>query len=175
MVCFQIRQSRNLPFVSHKSCTHIHVDARERAREQSKERSGVRVQTESETGERHAPHGRVKPTCLTRKYWSCQRFAPCKTDFKKSTTVLQSKRSIDKIQWFEWNLILSSFHWNGTMECEKVYELFTFAFLPSIAWGWVSNTLRKWGTVKPNAHPSVHFKRCSVSTILRENRELWTV
>ena len=77
MFCFQIRQSRNLPFVSHKSCTHIHVDARERAREQSKERSGVRVQTESETGERHTPHGRVKPNCLARKYRSGHRFAPC--------------------------------------------------------------------------------------------------
>ena len=33
MFCFQIRQSRNVPFVSHKSCTHILVDARQRARE----------------------------------------------------------------------------------------------------------------------------------------------
>ena len=106
MFCFQIRQSRNLPFVSHKSCTHIHVDARERAREQSKERSGVRVQTESETGERHTPHGRVKQIHLG---------------------------SGDRL-----NL---------------------------------------------TSTPSVHFKtkmaahngRCSVSTILRENRVLWTV
>ena len=137
MFCFQIRQSRNLLFVSHKSCTHIRVHARERAREQSKERSGVRLQTESETGERHTPHGRVKPKCLARKYRSCQRFAPCRTDFEKSTTVLQSKRSIDKIQWFVWNFIPSSFHWNGTMECRKVYELFRVACLPSTAWGWV--------------------------------------
>ena len=64
----------------HKLCIHMHVDVRERAREK---RSGVRVQTESETGERHTPHGRVKPTCLARKYRSCQRFAPCKTDFEK--------------------------------------------------------------------------------------------
>ena len=32
MFCFQIRQPRNLPFVSHKLCIHIHVDTRERAR-----------------------------------------------------------------------------------------------------------------------------------------------
>ena len=153
MFCFQIWQSRNLPFVSHKSCTHIHVDARERAREQSKERSGVRVQKESQTGERHTSHGRVKPKCLARKYRPCQRFAPCKTDFEKRMTVLHPKRSIDKIQWFEWNFILSSFHWNGTMECEKVYKLFSVAFLPSIAWGWVSNPLREWVTVKHNAYP----------------------
>ena len=35
------------------------VDARERAREQSKERSGVRVKTESEIGERHMPSPRA--------------------------------------------------------------------------------------------------------------------
>ena len=108
---------------------------------------------------------------------------PFRTDFEKSMTVLQPKRSIDKIQWFERNFILSSFHWNGTMEYEKVYELFSVAFLPSIAWGWVSNILRERGTVKPTPTSSVHFKtkmaarngRCSVSTILRENRQLWTV
>ena len=93
-------------------CTWMHANARE------EERSGVRVQTESGTGERDTPHGRVKPTCLARKYRPCQRFAPCKTDFEKSTTVLQSKRSIDKIQGFERNFILTSFHWNG-MECER--------------------------------------------------------
>ena len=150
MFCFQIRQS-GIYFLCRINHAHIYTWMHANARE--KERSGVRVQTESETGERHTPHGRVKPTFLGRKYRSCQRFAPCKTDFEKSTTVLQSKRSIDKIQWFVWNLIPSSFHWNGTMECEKVYELFSVAFLPSIAWGWVSNKLRKWGTVKLNAYP----------------------
>ena len=76
MVCFQIRQSRNLPFVSYKSCIYIHVGARERAREQSKERSGVRVKTESETGKRHTSHGRVKPNCLARKSRSCHLSEP---------------------------------------------------------------------------------------------------
>ena len=66
-----------------------------------KERSGVRVKTDSETGERHTPHGRVELTCFALKYRPGQRFAPSKTDFEKSTTVLQSKKSIDKIQWFE--------------------------------------------------------------------------
>ena len=180
MLCFQNRRCRDFPLCRINYayiCTWMHANAREQ------ERSGVRVQTESGTGERDTPHGRVRPTCLARKYWSCQRFAPCKTDFEKSTTVLQPKRSIDKIQWFERNFILSSFHWNGTMEYEKVYELFSVAFLPSIAWGWVSNILRERGTVKPTPTSSVHFKtkmaarngRCSVSTILRENRELWTV
>ena len=37
------------------------MDARERAREQSKERSGVRVKTESETGGRHTP---LSPSAL---------------------------------------------------------------------------------------------------------------
>ena len=32
MFCFQIRQSRNIPFLSHTLCIHMHVDARERAR-----------------------------------------------------------------------------------------------------------------------------------------------
>ena len=70
---------------------------------------------------------------------------------RKRKTVLQSKRSIDKIQWFVWNLIPSTFHWNGTMECGKVYELFTVVYLPSLARVWVSNTLREWGTVRPGA------------------------
>ena len=39
------------------------------------------------------------------------------------------------------------------VECGKVYELFTVAYLPSLAWGWVSNTLREWETVKPNVYP----------------------
>ena len=142
MFCFQIRQPRNLPFVSHKLCIHIHVDAREQ------EMSGVRVETESRTGQRHTPHGRVKPTCLA----SASHLT--KLILRKVRLFCSlAKRSIDKIQWFEWNFILSSFHWNATMECEKVYELFSVAFLPSIAWGWVSNTLREWGTVKPNAYP----------------------
>ena len=89
----------------------MHVGARERAR-------GGKVWSEGTNGEwdwreRHAPWA-----CEARKYRPCQRFAPCKTDFEKSTTVLQSKRSIDKIQGFERNFILSSFHWNG-MECER--------------------------------------------------------
>ena len=142
-----------------------------------------KIWSEGENGEWDWRETRVKHMCLARKYRSAQRFAPCKTDFEKSTTVLQPKRSIDKIQWFERNFILSTFHWNGTMEYEKVYELFSVAFLPTIAWGWVSNTLREKGTVKPTPTSSVHFKtkmvardgRCSVSTILRENRELWTV
>ena len=70
---------------------------------------------------------------------------------RKRKTVLQSKGSIDKIQWFVWNLIPSTFHWNGTMECGKVYELFTVVYLPSLARVWVSNTLREWGTVRPGA------------------------
>ena len=99
---------------------HAHIYSWMHANAREKERSGVRVQMESETGERHTPHGRVKTTCLARKYRSCQRFAPCKTDFEKSTTVLQSKKSIDKIQWFLGNLIPSSFHWNRTTECGMV-------------------------------------------------------
>ena len=92
--------------------------------------------------------GRVKPTCLA----SASHLT--KLILRKVRLFCSlAKRSIDKIQWFEWNFILSSFHWNATMECEKVYELFSVAFLPSIAWGWVSNTLREWGTVKPNAYP----------------------
>ena len=71
----------------------MHVVARERAQA---ERSGVRVQTESGTGERDTPHGRVKPTCLARKYPPGQRFAPYKTDFKKSTTVLPSRGLLTK-------------------------------------------------------------------------------
>ena len=67
------------------------------------------------------------------------------------------KRSIDKIQWFVWNFIPSSFHWNGTVKCRKVYELLTVAYLPSLAWGGGSNTLREWGTVKPDAHPLVAY------------------
>ena len=63
-----------------------------------KERSGVRVKTDSETGERHTPHGRVELTCFALKYRPGQRFAPSKTDFEKSTTVFKSKKSIDKIQ-----------------------------------------------------------------------------
>ena len=136
-----------------------------------------KIWSEGENGEWDWRETRVKPTCLARKYRSAQRFAPCKTDFEKSTTVLQSKRSIDKIQWFERNFILSSFHWNGTMEYEKVYELFSVAFLPSIAWGWVSRGIHQ------RLPPRYIFKtkmaarngRCLVSTILRENRELWTV
>ena len=57
--------------------------ARECVREKSKGRSGVRMKAESETGERHTPPVRVKPTCLARKYRSCQRFAPCKIDLRK--------------------------------------------------------------------------------------------
>ena len=67
----------------HKLCTHIYVDARECVREKSKGRSGVRMKAEGETGERHTPPVRVKPTCLARKYRSCQRFAPCKIDLRK--------------------------------------------------------------------------------------------
>ena len=61
----------------------MHANAREQ------KRSGVRVQMESGTGERHTPHGSAKPNCLARKYRSCQRFASCKTDFEKSTTSLR--------------------------------------------------------------------------------------
>ena len=39
------------------------------------------------------------------------------------------------------------------MEYEKVDELFSVAFFPSIAWGCLSNTPREWGTDKPNAYP----------------------
>ena len=80
----------------HKLRTHIHVDARERAREQSKGRSGVRMKTESETGERDTPHGRVKPTCLARKYRSCQRFAPCKIDLRKVRLFCSLRRLLTK-------------------------------------------------------------------------------
>ena len=147
MLCFQNRRCRDFPLCRINYayiCTWMHANAREQ------KRSGVRVQTTSGTGERDTPHGRVKPKCLARKYRSCQRFAPCKTDFEKSTTVLQSKSCIDTIHWFVRDLIPSSFHWNVTVECGKVYELFTAAYLPSLAWGWVSTTLREWGTVKPN-------------------------
>ena len=145
MLCFQNRRCRDFPLCRINYayiCTWMHANAREQ------ERSGVRVQTESRTGERHTPHGRVKPTCLA----SASHLT--KLILRKVRLFCSlAKRSIDKIQWFEWNFILSSFHWNATMECEKVYELFSVAFLPSIAWGWVSNTLREWGTVKPNAYP----------------------
>ena len=80
------------------------------------------------------------------------RFWKSKSGFPNQT---HPKRSIDKIQWFVWNFIPSSFHWNGTVECRKVYELLTVAYLPSLAWGGGSNTLREWGTVKPDAHPLV--------------------
>ena len=145
MFCFQIRQP-GIYLLCRTNYTYISTWMHANAREQ--ERSGVRVQTESRTGERHTPHGRVKPTCLA----SASHLT--KLILRKVRLFCSlAKRSIDKIQWFEWNFILSSFHWNATMECEKVYELFSVAFLPSIAWGWVSNTLREWGTVKPNAYP----------------------
>ena len=32
--------------------------------------------------------------------------------------------------------------WNGKVECRKVYELLTVAYLPSLAWGGGSNPLR---------------------------------
>ena len=160
-VLFSGPEPRNLPFMSHKLCIHIHVDARERARAGKVWSEGAgckrRVGLERETRPMGVWSPNVKPTCLARKYRSYQRFAPCKTDFEKSTNVLQSKRSIDKIQWFKWNFTLSSFHWNGTMEYEKVDELFSVAFFPSIAWGWLSNTPREWGTVKPNAYPLSTF------------------
>ena len=82
------------------------------------------------------------------------RFWKSKSGFPNQT---HPKRSIDKIQWFVWNFIPSSFHWNGTVECRKVYELLTVAYLPSLAWGRGSNTLREWGTVKPDAHPLVAY------------------
>ena len=145
MLCFQNRRCRDFPLCRINYayiCTWMHANAREQ------ERSGVRVQTESRTGERHTPHGRVKPTCLA----SASHLT--KLILRKVRLFCSlAKRSIDKIQWFEWNFILSSFHWNATMECEKVSELFSVAFLPSIAWGWESNTLREWGSVKPNAYP----------------------
>ena len=122
-----------------KLCTHIHVDARECAREQSKGRSGVRMKTERETGswrETHAPWA-CEAHVLSMKISIMPALRTLQNRFEKSTTVLQSKRYIDKIQWFVWNFILSSFHWNGTMECRRVYELFRVAYLPSIAWGWV--------------------------------------
>ena len=145
MFCFQV-QNPGIYLLCRINYVYIYTWTHANAREQ--ERSGVRVQTESRTGERHTPHGRVKPTCLA----SASHLT--KLILRKVRLFCSlAKRSIDKIQWFEWNFILSSFHWNATMECEKVYELFAVAFLPSIAWGWVSNTLREWGTVKPNAYP----------------------
>ena len=47
----------------HKLCIHVHVEAGECA-QAVKERSAVRVKTDSETGERHTSHGRVELTCF---------------------------------------------------------------------------------------------------------------
>ena len=74
---------------------------------------------------------------------------------EKSTPVLQSKRSIGKIQWFVWNFIPSSFHWNRTMECRKLYELFRVACLPSIKWNKIH--LGSGGRLNPTPTTSVHF------------------
>ena len=45
------------------------------------------------------------------------------------------------------------------LESAGLLTLFTVAYLPSIAWGWVYNTLRKWGKVEPDAYTLGTFQK----------------
>ena len=47
-----------------------------------------------------------------------------------------------------------------------VQELFTVAYLPRLAWGLVSNTLREWETVKLGSHPLGTFKKKQLANIV---------
>ena len=60
MFCFQVRNP-GIYLLCRINYVYIYTWTHANAREQ--ERSGVRVQTESGTGERNTPHGRVKPQC----------------------------------------------------------------------------------------------------------------
>ena len=164
----------------HKLCTHIYVDARECVREKSKGRSGVRMKAKSETGERHTPPVRVKPTCLARKYRSCQRFAPCKIDLRKVRLFCSPRGLLTKYSHLYEILSQARFigieQWNAGrfMNCS---ESPTYRVFPGDEY---QIHLGSGGRLNPTPTPSVHFKtkmaarngRCSVSAILRENREL---
>ena len=59
----------------------------------------------------------------------------------------------------KFNPKLVSLEWNSGMRNGLRIELFTVAYLPRLAWGLVSNTLREWETVKLGSHPLGTFKK----------------
>ena len=73
-------------------------------------RPQVRVKTKSETRERHTPHS---PRTLRENIDQASASHPAKPILRKSTTVLQSKRSIDKIRWFEFQFYPQLVHENS--------------------------------------------------------------